>query len=169
MPVLCKSDTNQLIYPCVSLRMEQWGNSQSWGLTAAPCCKQHRPSRGWAGFKAHLLPTLAHPCQCAGSPPGPVCPLGRYFADFGMLICKDEGKQGVTVPLRAVPDNLTIHFHPWEANVTISVSLFNLVAFGDNCSVIEGWVSETGAMTPQAFPLLQALESDTYAAECRKY
>lgn len=127
MPTAAVLSPNQRRYPCVSPRIEQWGNSQNWGLTADPCHEKHRPQRGWGGFEAHLLPTPAPSRQRAGSPPGPVCPLGRYFAEFGMLICGDKGEavcySSIESSAREM-SNLTILLRPWEKNVTVSVSLY---------------------------------------------
>lgn len=127
MPTAAVLSPNQRRYPCVSPRIEQWGNSQNWGLTADPCHEKHRPRRGWGGFEAHLLPTPAPSRQRAGSPPGPVCPLGRYFAEFGMLICGGKGEavcySSIESSAREM-SNLTILLRPWEKNVTVSVSLY---------------------------------------------
>lgn len=91
---------------------------------------------GAEGVESPVLPTPAHSCQCVGSLLGLVHPLGRYFAEFGMLISRDKGEVGCYSSIESSARemcNLTIHLCPWEKKCYhLHLSVFNLVAFGNS-------------------------------------
>lgn len=75
MPPVAVLSPNQRRNPCGSPRIEQWGNSQNWGLTADPYHEKHRPRRGLGGSK---------PTSCLPQPPpvsvqGHRLPIGEVF------------------------------------------------------------------------------------------
>lgn len=170
MPAIHKSDINQQRHFCMSLRTIQCNNSQSWGplLLAVEALM----SKSWEQLEAQ-------PAAVPGT--GSVWCLSQLWAvhrgcvlqSLGCYCTEIRGNWGVTVLSRAMPGkhliSQSVSVLRGKKNYQLCLPLFNLVAIGDNCSVIERWVSVTAALIPQAFLLLQALEPDIYPAEWRRY